>query len=269
MLETLGFAAAVLMGATLGLLGGGGSILTVPILVYLFGVRATDATAYSLLIVGSTAALATWGHARSGNVRLPVALAFGVPSVLGVFAMRRWLVPMVPQEMGTFAGLEWTKDRLILILFGLLMLVASMAMVRPRPLEPEASEGGIRIWRLGGQGLATGLVTGSVGAGGGFLIVPSLVILAGMPMKTAVGTSLFVIALNSLLGVLGDIQVGRPIDWALIGSIILLAAIGAGLGTLLARRVSSAKLKPAFGYFVLVMGVFVILGEVLGWSPQR
>ena len=262
MAEVLGYVASMLVGVSLGLIGGGGSILTVPVLVFLFGVAATDATAYSLFVVGTTALVATVDQARRGMVDYRVALGFALPSVAGVYVMRRVAIPSLPNNLFHLGSIEVTKDRAILVLFGLLMLTASFSMIRGRSVQPDEAAKPPDGPRLAAHGLATGLVTGSVGAGGGFLIVPALVLVAKMPMKRAVAASLLVIAINSLLGFAGDLQTGRAVDWALLGSVVSLAVIGSFVGGYLGRYVSGAKLKPAFGYFVLVMGLFLIGSEV-------
>lgn len=256
-----GYLSAIVIGISLGLIGGGGSILTVPVLVYLFGVKATDATAFSLFIVGTTAAFGAMEQARRGNVDVKVALSFAIPSVAGVYLMRRILVPSLPETLFTVGGTEVTRDQAVLVLFGALMLAASFAMIR-KGKDVSEVEGKSNPVRLAIQGFVTGLITGAVGAGGGFLIVPALVLVAKVPIKRAVGTSLMVIAINSLLGFTGDLQSGRAIAWSLVLSVAGLAVAGSFLGAYLGKFVPGAKLKPAFGYFVLVMGLFLIGNEI-------
>lgn len=255
-----GYLAAALIGISLGLVGGGGSILTVPVLVYLFGVRAVDATSYSLFIVGATSAIGAINYARQGLVDFRCAVAFALPSVAGVYLMRRAIVPRLPDTLFQVGSLEVTKDRAILLLFGVTMLAASLAMIRSR--KDAATTGAPNPVRLGAQGLGTGLFTGAIGAGGGFLIVPALALVAKVPMKQAVTTSLMVIALNSTVGFLGDLQNGRSMNWNLILTIAAIAIVGAFGGGYLSRFVSGAGLKKGFGYFVLAMGCFVIVSEL-------
>ncbi|HEY0867532.1 MAG TPA: TSUP family transporter [Fimbriimonas sp.] len=262
-MEIVGYLFAALIGLSLGLVGGGGSILTVPLLVYAFGLGATDATASSLAIVGVTALFGAVDHGRRGNVDYRAALGFAIPSVAGVYLMRRYVIPSLPENLFSLGMLHVTKDRLSLVLFGVLMLFASMSMIRNRAEETPVESSQTAAWRLAIQGFATGTMTGSVGAGGGFLIVPALVLLARIPMRRAVATSLLVIAVNSLLGFMGDLQSGRAIDWPLVSAVSAIAVGGALIGSYLGRFVSGAKLKSGFGYLVLVTGLFVVAGEVL------
>jgi len=259
-METFGYLAAVLIGVSLGLIGGGGSILTVPVLVYLFGVKGADATAYSLFIVGVTALIGTVSYFRRGEIDLKVAAVFGVPSIVAVYLTRAFLVPAIPERI---VG-DITRDKGLLLLFALLMVAASFSMIRKGKPKAEG-EGGPKPIHLGkvlAEGLVVGTLTGLVGAGGGFLIIPALVVLAGLPMKTAVGTSLLIIAAKSLLGFLGDVQSNASIPWNLILGVTGAAVIGIVVGTAFSKRVSGDKLKPAFGYFVLLMGSYMIVKEL-------
>ncbi len=260
-LHVLGYLLAALIGVSLGLIGGGGSILTVPVLVYLFGVKGGDATAFSLFIVGSTAAVSAVDYARRGEIEFKKVLLFAVPSLMAVYLMRRVVIPSLPASLLQLGGFTLSKDQAILFLFSGMMLAASIAMIRSKT---ESSEGEpAHPLRLGAQGFATGLITGSVGAGGGFLIVPALALVAKMPMKRAVAGSLLVIAINSLIGFSGDVQSGRVIPWSLVLTVTAIAVAGSFLGSYLGRFVSGSKLKKGFGYFVLAMGVFVLVGEIL------
>lgn len=271
----LGYLASVLIGISLGLIGGGGSILTVPVLVYLFGVEPVLATSYSLFIVGSTALAGAVPKWRSGAVNLKTALIFGIPSIAAVYATRAWLVPRIPQEVFSVGGFAVTKPILLLLLFAVLMVGASISMIRSKPLtlsEKPLAVGHLptanrqrptanRLFFIVLEGLAVGLLTGLVGAGGGFLIIPALVLFAGLPMKEAVGTSLLIIAMKSLLGFTGDWG-HYALDWPLLLSVTALAVGGIFVGDMLSRRVSGEKLKAGFGWFVLAMGVWIIVKEV-------
>jgi uncharacterized membrane protein YfcA len=260
-LHVLGYLCAALIGVSIGLIGGGGSILTVPVLVYLFGVKGGDATAFSLFIVGSTAAISAVDYARRGEIEFKKVLAFALPSLAAVYLMRRLAIPALPEKLATVGSFALSKDQAILFLFSAMMLAASIAMIRSRT---EAAEGEpAHPFRLGAQGFATGLVTGSVGAGGGFLIVPALALVAKMPMKRAVAGSLLVIAINSLIGFSGDVQSGRVIDWPLVLAVAGISIAASFLGSYLGGFVPGAKLKKGFGFFVLAMGVFVLIGEIL------
>lgn len=269
-MEILGYIGAVLMGLSLGLIGGGGSILTVPILVYLFMVEPVLATAYSLFIVGLTSLVGSVSHMRMGNIHWRTAIVFGIPSILAVYATRAWLVPAIPDTIMHMGGVMLSKPVGILILFALIMMAAAYSMIRKVKQETPAFAGDTHKRQptafnyplILGEGLVVGVITGIVGAGGGFLIIPALVLLAKLPMKQAVGTSLIIISAKSLIGFTGDLKDGEVIDWNFL---LLFSAIAIGgiiAGSLLSKRIPNEKLKPAFGWFVLVMGVYIIGREV-------
>lgn len=245
----------------LGIMGGGGSILTVPVLVYLLGVSPVLSTAYSLFIVGSTALVGAAGYFRRGLVALPTALVFLGPSLVAVFLTRRVLVPAIPYALFTVGHLLVTKDLLVLVAFALLMVAAATSMIWRTAAngDPAASNYPLVL----GIGAVVGTLTGFVGAGGGFLIIPALVLGARLPIQRAVGTSLAIIALNSLIGFAGDLGAGRAIDWAFLLGFLAFALTGIGLGTYLARFIPGARLKPAFGWFTLAMGTFILAKELL------
>jgi len=264
-LEALGYPASLAMGLALGLTGGGGSILTVPILVYLFGIGAMQATTYSLGLVGLVALWGAWGAYRNGDLHLRRALSFGIPGVLGVLTARRVFLPLLPQSLSVL-GLTITQNSLLLIAFSLLMLLASVSMIRSsrevNTLDTiDQGERVVSSLALFLSGLGTGLLAGFVGAGGGFLIVPALVNLGKLDMRQAIGTSLFVIALQSLLGVLGDFSALSQTNLALFASIAALAIIGMTIGTRFRKHISQAKLKFGFGVFVLLMGSLILFHE--------
>ncbi|WBO85696.1 sulfite exporter TauE/SafE family protein [Hymenobacter yonginensis] len=269
MLHFLGYFAAVFIGLSLGIMGGGGSILTVPVLVYLLGVSPVLSTAYSLFVVGSTAVVGAAGYFRKGLVSVPTALLFLGPSVAAVFLTRKVLMPAIPHELLPLGGgLVLTKDLLVLVAFAVLMVVAAASMIRSQPaagtpeLEPPRPQR-LNYPLILGIGLLVGLLTGFVGAGGGFLIIPALVLGARLPMKLAVGTSLAIIALNSLIGFTGDLSAGTLIDWPFLIGFLAFALAGIVLGTYLARFIPGARLKPAFGWFTLAMGTFILLRELV------
>jgi uncharacterized protein len=265
-LEIIGYLASLVMGVALGLTGGGGSILTVPILVYYFSIGAIQATTYSLGLVGLVALWGAWRAFKEGELNLPRALAFGAPGVIGVILSRRLLLPMLPTEVSVL-GLSLTQNSILLIVFSFLMLLASISMIRSSLLENFNTTSFKKNQRVSNlalsfTGLAVGLLAGFVGAGGGFLIVPALVYFGKLEMKQAVGTSLFVIALQSLLGVAGDYNMLAQINLSLFFAMALLAIVGMSLGTKIRNRLSQTKLKLGFGIFVLVMGVFILFQEL-------
>jgi uncharacterized protein len=262
-MEFLGYAAAVLMGLSLGLIGGGGSILTVPILVYLFRVEPVLATAYSLFVVGLTSAVGSFSHFRKSNVDVKTALIFGVPSIAGVYAVRKFVVPAIPDPFFTVGGFEVSKAFFVLALFAILMLLASYTMIRDnKPKAEKSAAKNPKYWLIMLEGIVVGGLTGLVGAGGGFLIIPALVLLAGLPMKQAVGTSLLIIAMKSLLGFTGDIGSGMEIDYRFMLIFSGFAIVGILLGSYLSKFVSNEKLKPAFGWFVMGMGIYILTKEI-------
>jgi uncharacterized protein len=264
-MEIIGFVGALLMGLSLGLIGGGGSILTVPILVYLFHVDPVLATAYSLFIVGFTSLLGSTSHIKQGNIHWRTALVFGIPSIISVYLTRQFIVPLIPQEIFSFNGFMVTKPILMLLVFAVLMVVASYSMIRPSKNDMTNSDGEIdyQYLLILLEGLGVGMITGFVGAGGGFLIIPALVLLAKLPMKKAVGTSLVIIGFKSLIGFIGDVNGNSVIDWKFLAIFTSIAAVGIFLGSHFSKKVKDEKLKPAFGYFVLVMGIYIILKELV------
>ncbi|NVO86418.1 sulfite exporter TauE/SafE family protein [Hymenobacter terrestris] len=268
MLHLLGYFAAIFIGLSLGIMGGGGSILTVPVLVYLMGVSPVLSTAYSLFVVGATSVVGAAGYFRKGLVSVPTALVFLATSLVAVFATRKLLMPAIPAELFTVGSLVITKDLLVLVAFAVLMVVAATSMIRSRQAEEilhddEQHKHRINYPLILTVGAVVGLLTGFVGAGGGFLIIPALVLFARLPMKLAVGTSLLIIATNSLIGFTGDLSAGTPIDWPFLGGFLAFALGGIVLGTYLARFISGARLKPAFGWFTLFMGAFILLRELV------
>jgi uncharacterized protein len=298
-MEIIGYLGALIMGLSLGLIGGGGSILTVPILVYLFSIQAVLATSYSLFIVGLTSMVGSLSHISQGNIQWKTAILFGLPSIAGVYLTRVYILDMIPQEITHIQGFMITKSLSLLLLFAVIMLFASVSMIKKVPVTNEQlltaneelpmdnaqaleqlarnhrqetrnfeqetlnkKQGKIKYILVILEGLTVGGITGLVGAGGGFLIIPALVILAKLPMKQAIGTSLVIIALKSLIGFWGDLKHQQEIDWAFLLSFVGIAVIGIVIGSLLSKKVSNEMLKPAFGWFVLVMGIYIILKEL-------
>jgi len=260
--ELIGYAGAVLMGFSLGLLGGGGSILTVPILVYLFGMDVVTATGLSLFIVAATSGAGLFSHHRQGNIEWRTASIFGAASIFSVYATRRWLVPALPDPLLRVGGVAVGKGETILALFALVMLLSAWSMIRRRNHPVHTGDGRLHLPSLLLIGLLVGLLTGVLGAGGGFLIVPSLVLLAGVDMKRAVGTSLLLITVNSFIGFLGDRHVHLADHVTILLPFLALAMLGIVVGARLGKRTSNAKLRPAFGWFVLAMGTYILLREL-------
>ncbi len=263
-MDILGYILAVLVGISLGLIGSGGSILTVPILVYVMGVNPVLATAYSLFIVGSTALVGGVQSALQKRVDFKTVLIFGIPSIAAVYATRMWLMPVIPKVLFSIGSLVITKSIGLMLLFAVVMILASVSMIRPGK-NKATDENAPRVYNYPMillEGAVVGLLTGLVGAGGGFLIIPALVILARMPMKLAVGTSLFIIAAKSLIGFIGDLQGSEIIDWKLLGIFTTFSVAGIFIGILLSKKIPGQKLKKGFGWFVLVMGIYIIIKEL-------
>jgi uncharacterized protein len=262
-MEIIGYLASILIGVSLGLIGGGGSILTVPVLVYLFQVEPVLATAYSLFIVGASSLVGAWPKYKQGFVNLKTAIIFGIPSIASVYATRKFLVPAIPLELGTIAGFEITKSLMMMLLFAVLMVAASFSMIRSKSsivdIKEEAQKFNYPIILL--EGALVGVLTGLVGAGGGFLIIPALVMLSKLPMKQAVGTSLLIIAAKSLIGFTGDLG-NKTMDWTLLLSVTALAIAGIFIGDKLSKRIDGNKLKKGFGWFVLIMGLYIITQQL-------
>lgn len=262
-----GYLASILIGLSLGLIGGGGSILTVPVLVYLFGIDPILGTAYSLFIVGVTSVIGSISYFRYSLVDVRTAIIFGLPSIVAVFLTRAYLVPAIPQEVLRLGDLIIDRSMMLMLLFAILMLVASIGMIRPTTKSPKSPQSALTHRKYPYililiEGLVVGSLTGLVGAGGGFLIIPALVILGRLPMKQAIGTSLVIISAKSLLGFLGESGL-RDLDWGFLLSVTAFAILGIFLGMKLSHRIDGARLKPAFGWFVFVMGVYIILKETI------
>jgi len=263
-MDVAGYLASILIGIALGLIGGGGSILTVPVLVYLFRIDAVLATAYSLFIVGITSIIGSFSYFQKGLVNIKTAVVFGIPSIIAVFLTRAYLLPAIPEVIFSFENFTLTKNILLMLLFAVLMIFASYGMIKKEKngLEESFQKQQFNYPLIIIEGAFVGMLTGLVGAGGGFLIIPALVILSKLPMKEAVGTSLVIIASKSLIGFFGE-SGDTFIDWLFISKISAFAILGIFGGMALSKKIDGNKLKPAFGWFVLIMGVYIILKETL------
>jgi len=261
-METSGFLASILIGVALGLIGGGGSILTVPVLVYLFHLDAVIATAYSLFIVGLTSAVGSVTYFNKGLVNIKTAIVFGIPSIIAVFSTRAFIVPSIPNEILSVGEFILTKSIMMMLLFAVLMIAASYSMIKKEKMKVnvEFKKQNFNYPLILIEGAVVGVLTGLVGAGGGFLIIPALVVLSKLPMKEAVGTSLVIIAAKSLIGFFGE-GGETVIDWIFLAKVSAFAIVGIFIGAALSKKIDGAKLKPAFGWFVLVMGIYIIIKE--------
>ncbi|KYH08031.1 sulfite exporter TauE/SafE family protein [Chryseobacterium cucumeris] len=262
-MEIIGYAAAVLIGVSLGLIGGGGSILTVPVLVYLFGIDAFLATEYSLFVVGISSLVGSVSYFKKGLVNFKMALVFGLPSVISIFLTRIYLLPLIPENVFQIQKFTVTKNIFLLLIFAGLMILASYKMIKRNSSEEslECITNKNSAFLAAGQGSIVGVLTGLVGAGGGFMIIPALVNLLKVPMKTAIGTSLMIISFNSLIGFLSSVNQVK-IEWKLLVSITVIAVAGIIMGSKLSKKIDGKKLKPAFGWFILIMGIYIITKEI-------
>ena len=260
-MEVIGYISALFVGLVMGLVGGGGSILSVPIFVYLFGFDPVTATTLSLFVVGITSFVGAAGFVKQKLIDFQTAWIFGIPSILGVLFSRRLILPNLPEYIIHRWGMVVSKDLFLLLLFSVLMLVASIKMIRKTERPSGVKQSGNNYTILVSQGLLVGIVTGLIGAGGGFLIVPALVMLIGLPMKKAVGTSLFIIGLNSVLGFLSSMEMVKN-EYTFMLVFTALSVLGIFIGIAVAKKIDGRKLKPAFGWFVLLMGLFIIIKEI-------
>lgn len=260
-MEIIGFLASIAIGLILGLLGGGGSILAIPILVYLFHIDAVMASAYSLFIVGVTSLIGAIPKYKDHLVDIRTGTLFGLPSIAAIFITRKWVVPAIPEVVFQAGAFTFSKRLLLLGLFALLMVAASMSILRGGR-QTQTDEREWKVLLLGTQGVVIGFLTGLVGAGGGFLIIPALVWLTGLPFKTAVGTSLFIIAINSLLGFLGDV-LNYEIAWEFLLSVTAMAILGIFLGNRLSKKIDSHRLKKGFAWFILFVGLWITIHELV------
>ncbi len=256
----LGYITAILIGVSLGLIGAGGSILTVPILVYLMGISPVLATSYSLFIVGISALVGSYSYMKKKLLNFRMALIFGIPSVVGVLVSRKFILPAIPKELFTIKSFVFTKDIGIMIFFAVLMIISAVKMIqKPKDAEEPITElDNSRNLLISFEGLLVGIIAGFVGAGGGFLIIPVLVVIARQPMKNAIGTSLFIIAVNSLIGFTGDLYGHVEINWNFLALFSSFALAGIFVGSWLSKFISGTKLKPIFGWMVLLMGIYII-----------
>ena len=265
-MEIAGYIAAVFIGVILGMMGGGGSILTVPVLVYLFHLDPITATTYSLFIVGVTSLA---GGARAYSKKLvdfKAVSEFGIPSIFSIFIARHYILPAIPEQLFSIGKMDFSRDTILMVVFALLMFSASGFMILNGEDEKQNSNNvhhrNSRILPLAMWGFFTGIVTGLLGAGGGFLIIPALVIFMKLAMKTAIGTSLVIIAINSIFGFLFSLK-QTVLDWKILLLFTGLAVVGIYCGSLFAEKVPANRLKKGFGIFVLLMAIYIIIKELV------
>jgi uncharacterized membrane protein YfcA len=259
----------LLIGLTLGLIGGGGSILSVPVLVYLMHYPAEVATGYSLFIVGITSLIGAFAFIKRGDISFESLVQFAIPSLITVFLVRKFLIPVLPEVFFTVGEFNVTKQVFIMLVFSILIIFSSYSMIKKQKsnsrtdaMWEEFSRTPIRIYFVILLAVAVGFFTGFVGAGGGFIIIPVLIFFIRVPIKKSIGTSLCIIAINSLIGFTGNFG-HLQIDWKVLLISTSICVTGILLGNMISFTISANKLKPAFGWFTLIVGIFVIVKEVL------
>ena len=261
-MELIGYLCAILIGVVLGLLGGGGSILTVPIFVYILGVSPILATSYSLFVVGFTAMVGVYKNYKKSMVDVKTGVVFAVPSFIGVFIARKFLLPKIPNEIISVSNFLLTKDIMIMLLFSVLMFIAAFFMIKGQKEINHSEEIHHKNFLLVFDGLIIGILTGIVGAGGGFLIIPALVFFTKLSMKKAVATSLMIISIKSLVGFTGDLG-QLKIDWLLLISFTAISVIGIFIGIYFNQFIQERQLKRGFGYFILTISILIIFNELI------
>jgi uncharacterized membrane protein YfcA len=259
-MELIGYFVSILIGVSLGLIGSGGSILTVPLLVYFFHVAPLLATTYSLAIVGLSSIAGVISRLKQKLIDFKTIFIFGIPSIIGVFSSRKYLLPAIPEQIYGGAHFILTKSHFIMLFFATLMLIAALSMILGKNKEEEEGVLPVYGFTLMLVGFCEGSLTGIVGAGGGFLIIPALVILAKLPMKKAIATSLIIISIKSLVGFSGDLM-HTAVDWSFLSKIILLATTGIITGNYLNKKMDGTKLKKGFGFFVLAMALIIFIEQ--------
>ncbi len=261
-MEIAGYFAALLIGVSLGLIGGGGSILTIPVLVYLFQIPPTLATGYSLCIVGCSSLAGAYKYYRRGNIHFKAAFYFGLASIVTVVLIRKFLIPILPDHLFSIGKFVVTQSMATMLLFASVMIVASLNMIqKPSTTSSNTINTPIRFTKAMIRGIEVGILTGLLGAGGGFLIIPVLIFSFHLTMKDAIGTSLLIIAMNSLSGFAGDLF-HQQFNWALLLPLTAIAVTGTFIGRRLGQDLPGEKLKTWFGWFVMVMGIYIMIHEI-------
>ncbi|MFC0603930.1 sulfite exporter TauE/SafE family protein [Winogradskyella pulchriflava] len=262
--EIIGYVGALLVGLVLGLIGGGGSILTVPILVYFLGLSPVIATGYSLFVVGSTALVGTLKNIKQNRIDFRTAIVFAIPSIITIFSVRSIVIPNLPEVIFTIGNFKFTNSLFIMLLFAVIMILAGWSMIKSKEVK---SDNEVKTFHkthyfaIGTQAIGIGVLAGLVGAGGGFLIVPALVLLVKLPIKKAISTSLFIISIQSLIGFLGDIKT-LDIDWPFLLTFTFISIFGIFIGLALSKKISAIRLKKGFGYFTIITAFYIIFKEL-------
>lgn len=261
-IEIFGYIGALIVGVILGLMGGGGSIITIPILTYLFHINPITTTAYSLFVVGTSSSIGTLNNWNKGLIDYRIAIIFSIPSFLAVYIVRKYLMPIIPFEIFTINGYVLTKDMAIMVFFAVIMIFAATSMIKKKELfisdYISNQHNYILIVFLG---IVIGLITGVIGIGGGFLIIPTLVLLLKIPMKKAVATTLFIIAIKSMVGFLGDLE-NTAINWKFLLIFTTISTTGIFFGINLSSYIKTVKLKKTFGWMLLFVSFIILYKEI-------
>jgi uncharacterized protein len=260
-MELLGYASLIGVGLLLGMMGGGGSILSMPILVYLFSLDVVVASSYSLFIVGTTSMVGTMLKQRDSFIDIPAVLQLGVPSLLATFLTRKWIVCSIPDVLFMVGSVAVTRRALLLSVFATVVIISSVMVIHSRQSSTSyESTSRPNPLALILAGLGVGFLSGLAGVGGGFLILPALILFAGLRFNVAVGSALPIIAMNSLVGFVGGVY-SHPVNWIFLASISMLATFGIFIGDHFASRFSPNTLKRIFGWSALMLGIWILIKE--------
>ena len=260
MTEIIGYVCAIFIGIILGLIGSGGSILTIPVLVYILGVETILATTYSLFIIGITAFFGAVKNIKNRTVNLRVGLIFAFPSLISIYLTRRFIISSLPEKINITESFFYYKEELIMLFFATIMLFSSFYMLKKRKVRSINKE--IKYLYITLEGLIIGLISGLIGVGGGFLIIPALVFIGGLSMKIAIGTSLIIITLKSFIGIIGDLYTPIKMNYFFLLKFSFFSLVGMSLGLCISKFMSEEKLKKIFGFFVLFISVFIFIKEL-------
>ena len=259
----LGYLGALFVGITLGLIGSGGSILSLPIFVYLFGLNPVIASAYSLFTVGLTSLVGSIKNIKLKFIDINTVVYFSFSAAISVYVTRKYLIDLIPDEIVTIGSLLITKEKFLMLFFSILIYFAGIAMIKKRMNKSKSQrrkskyDKGLILL----EGTLVGFVTGLVGAGGGFIIIPVLVLFSKLNMKNAIATSLVIISVKSLIGFIGDIE-NHLIDWVFLLKFSFISIIGIYLGQAIGLKIDGSKLKKGFGYFIIIVASCVIILEI-------
>lgn len=262
-MDLIGYLASIFIGITIGLLGTGSGTLTLPVLVYLFHQESVVAGAYALFIGGFNSLFASISYFKDKLIDFKIAAYFGIPAATSAYLTRAYIVPAIPKEIFRFENFVLTKGILFMVIFAILLILAALSMLNkikvPSKIQLDSDKSSYQFIVV--EGIVVGFLTSLVGAGGGFLVVPALVVVSKLPMKEAVGTSLVIVAAKSLFGFFGEHA--ETIDWLFITKVCAFVLIGVVIGVLLSKRIDGQKLKPIFGWFILFLGILIFIKEIV------